>query len=345
MTLAVPFTVNGSRQPVIHEVYDRLRSKRFRPQPFDLRVNALVIAGTGLGNIVEQTPLITAVAMLYANVDVLLPLTHASLAGILQDMPGVRHVYSDEAGFVAIREQRRIYDAVFATYLVCDYALRVPTSAIYVGSSFLADGTETALCMTAAYEAGYTGTTPPTWCSAEEWPRRLPDVPLIGFTPGGKPTQRWRLKRYPYYAEVIAGVAAVRPDVRFLQLGTRTDDELRHFAVIDFRGRTTVSQAAWLAHKCQVYVANDCGMSHVAAACGVPTVVLFGPTNVRKNLPLQNAVCLKHAGLRCQPCQRPFNHIGRLPNGKLCKHRCMVDIPASRVIEAILAHLPANGSI
>ena len=38
--------------------------------------------------------------------------------------------------------------------------------------------------------------------------------------------------------------------------------------------------ARWLA-AARVYVGNDSGISHLAAACGVPCVVLFGPTDPR----------------------------------------------------------------
>lgn len=38
--------------------------------------------------------------------------------------------------------------------------------------------------------------------------------------------------------------------------------------------------AAWLA-RASVYIGNDSGISHLAAACGVPVVALFGPTDAR----------------------------------------------------------------
>jgi ADP-heptose:LPS heptosyltransferase len=39
-----------------------------------------------------------------------------------------------------------------------------------------------------------------------------------------------------------------------------------------------VTKAAWLLTAADGYIGNDAGMTHVAAAIGVPTVALFGPT-------------------------------------------------------------------
>jgi heptosyltransferase III len=40
-----------------------------------------------------------------------------------------------------------------------------------------------------------------------------------------------------------------------------------------------LSQAAALLARCRLYVGNDSGVSHLAAALGVPTVAVFGPTD------------------------------------------------------------------
>ena len=37
--------------------------------------------------------------------------------------------------------------------------------------------------------------------------------------------------------------------------------------------------AAWL-QQCRLYLGNDSGISHIAAAIGIPTVALFGPSNL-----------------------------------------------------------------
>ena len=43
-------------------------------------------------------------------------------------------------------------------------------------------------------------------------------------------------------------------------------------------GKTTLPQSAALMEKCALFVGNDSGPAHMAAAVGCPAVVLFGPT-------------------------------------------------------------------
>lgn len=47
---------------------------------------------------------------------------------------------------------------------------------------------------------------------------------------------------------------------------------------IDVIAKTNPATAAAVLNRCQFYIGNDSGLMHCAAACGVPTVGLFGPT-------------------------------------------------------------------
>jgi ADP-heptose:LPS heptosyltransferase len=51
-----------------------------------------------------------------------------------------------------------------------------------------------------------------------------------------------------------------------------------------------------------VVVGNDSGLSHIAAAVGTPTVILFGPTPHASLGPLPQNVIVLRAGLPCEPC-------------------------------------------
>ncbi|MCX8043301.1 MAG: glycosyltransferase family 9 protein [Desulfobacterota bacterium] len=51
--------------------------------------------------------------------------------------------------------------------------------------------------------------------------------------------------------------------------------------------------AAILKH-CTLYIGNDSGITHIAAALGVPTIALFGPTNPQIWAPRGSAVCVLH---------------------------------------------------
>jgi len=52
----------------------------------------------------------------------------------------------------------------------------------------------------------------------------------------------------------------------------------------------------------QLVVACDTGPAHIAAACGVPTLTLFGPKDPAVMAPLGPRVRAVAAGVRCSPC-------------------------------------------
>lgn len=56
-------------------------------------------------------------------------------------------------------------------------------------------------------------------------------------------------------------------------------------SLIDLSGKTTLLETAACLKRCTLYVGNDSGVMHLSAACGVPTVGLFGPSRVEHYAP------------------------------------------------------------
>jgi ADP-heptose:LPS heptosyltransferase len=50
------------------------------------------------------------------------------------------------------------------------------------------------------------------------------------------------------------------------------------------------------------YIGNDSGASHLAAYCGLPTTVIFGPADPQRWAPIGRAVKIVRPGLPCRPC-------------------------------------------
>ena len=79
---------------------------------------------------------------------------------------------------------------------------------------------------------------------------------------------------------------------------------------------------------CDVVVGNDTGTLHVAAACGIPTVTVFGPTDPRKWNPIGSTPVFL-AQLPCRPCY----YLGSMPP---CSHfSCLRKMEAAVVAEAV----------
>jgi heptosyltransferase-3 len=58
------------------------------------------------------------------------------------------------------------------------------------------------------------------------------------------------------------------------------------------RGSATWNHLAWLLDKAGIYVGVDTAAMHLAAACGCPTVALFGPTPISEYHPWKTTHCL-----------------------------------------------------
>jgi len=98
--------------------------------------------------------------------------------------------------------------------------------------------------------------------------------------------------------------------------------------VLDLTGRLPWSQsAAWLCAASSV-LANDSGLAHLAAACGVRVVSVFGPTIPRHTAPRgPQASILRKEDLGCLECLEYICPVAG--------HPCMNQVPPGRLWEVL----------
>ncbi len=65
---------------------------------------------------------------------------------------------------------------------------------------------------------------------------------------------------------------------------------------------TTIKQTAALMERCNLFVTNDSGLMHIAAALSLPTVAIFGPTNPVWVHPWETRYEIIREDLPCSPC-------------------------------------------
>ncbi len=106
--------------------------------------------------------------------------------------------------------------------------------------------------------------------------------------PGAR-TSRWAPERFAAVADALAAEG-----LRVVLTGSATERELvTHVArrmrapALDLAGRTSVGSLAALLERSRLLVVNDTGVSHLAVALGVPSVVVFHPRQVRRWAPLE----------------------------------------------------------
>ena len=93
-------------------------------------------------------------------------------------------------------------------------------------------------------------------------------------------------------------------------------------------GKTTIKELCEFIGGCSLFITNDSGPMHVAAAYQVPTVAIFGPTKHTETSQWMNkkSKIVRH-NMECAPCMRRECPLGH--------HECMKSITASEVIEAV----------
>jgi heptosyltransferase-2 len=94
---------------------------------------------------------------------------------------------------------------------------------------------------------------------------------------------------------------------------------------IDLTGKTAIGDLPALLSQCQLFLGNDSGAMHVAAAVGLPVVAVFGPTDPFGTAPVTPRSSIVQERPYCSPC-----FLRRCPTG----HRCMKSITPEMVADA-----------
>ena len=158
--------------------------------------------------------------------------------------------------------------------------------------------------------------------------------PTLGINAGATygSAKRWYPERF---AEVAAHFSD-RFDILIfggpneVEVAKDIEKELRNKRIHNYTniaGKTTIQELCENIGGCSLFVTNDSGPMHVAAAYQVPTVAIFGPTRHFETSQWKNhKSIIVREDIECAPCMKrecPLKH-----------HECMKRVTAARVIEA-----------
>lgn len=110
--------------------------------------------------------------------------------------------------------------------------------------------------------------------------------PLVGIQPGAShPEKAWHPTRFAAVAEALVR----HPGARIVLVGGPEETaaaaamcQTMDAPAVDLTGKTTLRETMAVLTHLKLFVGNDTGVNHIAAALGTPTVALFGPTPARK---------------------------------------------------------------
>lgn len=133
---------------------------------------------------------------------------------------------------------------------------------------------------------------------------------ILGISPGAifGNAKRWPFERFAK----ISDWASERWGVKVIILGSGKEkdignkmaDIMRNKAA-DFCGTTSLGEAMGIISRCNLFVTNDSGLMHVAAALGVPTLAIFGSTDHVATGPRGIKTRIIKHDIDCSPCLKP----------------------------------------
>jgi heptosyltransferase-3 len=107
------------------------------------------------------------------------------------------------------------------------------------------------------------------------------------------PAKQWRAERFAELAARLTAAAGPLPGSRVAVLAAAHERELAEPVLaalppgrrIDLVGRVDLLTAAAVLRRCAMFIGNDTGLMHIAAASRTPTLGLFGPSPVAQYAP------------------------------------------------------------
>ena len=160
----------------------------------------------------------------------------------------------------------------------------------------------------------------------------------LGLNPGASygSAKRW----YPLYFAKVAQEFANDFDIVIFGGSSESEicDEIARqlskngVKFTNLCGKTTIKELcemiAGIAKSGGIFITNDSGPMHIAAAFKTPTIALFGPTRWRETSPYANENArILHLNLPCMPCMKRVCPLGT--------HACMKNLLPQMAIDAI----------
>jgi ADP-heptose:LPS heptosyltransferase len=295
----------------------------------------LVHLASGIGNIVLATPLLALLARRGFTVDVRVDGDYPETADLLRDWGALRRVSVGDS--MPATGYRAVLPAVPPFYWgrYAELYRRLPNAVRRPPDAAFQRDEQTWYLAFAAPFGGSVAAAEAPHCTLPVTPDPSLGVgPVTLLLAPGCKGGEMAAKRWPHFAALAAHFADVAV--------VGTPDDLAGFGaaprppfpphVRSLVGRLTLRQTAAALAGAGAVVANDSGLGHVAAALGVPTVLLFGPTPAAALGRFPPNVAVLHADLACAPCW--FGARFAVCGGRI---DCLDRLTPSRVIEAVHA--------
>ena len=151
--------------------------------------------------------------------------------------------------------------------------------------------------------------------------------PIAAIHPGSPvPLKRWPAERFAKFADILVekkmqvlflGVAAEKRLVEDIQVRMRRNS-------VNIAGRTNLQQLGAVLQNCHLFIGNDSGPMHIAAAVGMRVIGLFGPGSPQRFGPFGDNCTAIRKKPDCPPCMKEKCRLG--------EEGCIVEISVEDVL-------------
>jgi hypothetical protein len=289
----------------------------------------IFVVGGGIGNVIQAFPAIRAIAEEGHRVDLVLNCDgHEEISELIGPVDQVYFPGEKPQGFYDYQLVGPFTDFVRCNHknLIIPrihFAQHIPEAEVYYDMAKQI-GVRTPMkdCSVDIGQAGY-----------------RPPAGTVAMFPGAKPT--WPMKRWDKF-DVLARkfdhvMLVGRPlDIyshgrpAWIKRDWKWPDHIEIFY-------GTLQETAHAISNCKMFIGNDGGLAHLAAATGIPTFVLFGPSSEKKNRPFAKNAHAIHIDLYCRPCQfrNGEQYFGEHKGGCPFHMKCMKEMSVEFVKDSI----------
>jgi ADP-heptose:LPS heptosyltransferase len=154
---------------------------------------------------------------------------------------------------------------------------------------------------------------------------------------GSYPEEKtWPLRNYIK----LSGHILDHYNAKIILLGSKSEHvlshqfttQLDHQRLINLTGATTLSQAAALIKKSNLFIGNDSSLVHIANALRVPSICIFGSTSPQQVLSPDHNCIFVTKNLPCQPC---YIHQPLFRHRCSYDYKCLKDISVEDIIKRV----------
>ena len=152
---------------------------------------------------------------------------------------------------------------------------------------------------------------------------------IIGVNPGAfyGSAKRWLSERYAALLDMLIeekdAAVIIFGSPNEIAIAQAIQSGMRQNPVV-LSGKTNLAELIAMIACCDLFITNDSGPMHLAAALRVPTLAIFGPTDAIATGPMSPSAVVVNKNVECSPCllrECPIDH------------RCMVRISSEEVYQ------------